>query len=103
MAKSDLFIDKRSIMQVLGCLITNPNLFDRTDKYNLSIEDFGESFHKTIFGTVSNLKQQGLKEINVVDIDNYLSSRPTLYKTFNSNNGAEYVNEIIKLADRKKV
>lgn len=102
MAKSDLFIDKRSIMQVLGCLITNPNLFDRTDKYNLSIEDFGESFHKTIFGTVSNLKQQGLKEINVVDIDNYLSSRPTLYKTFNSNNGAEYVNEIIKLADRKK-
>lgn len=102
MAKSDLFIDKRSIMQVLGCLITNPNLFERTDKYNLNIEDFGETFHKTIFGTVANLKQQGLKEINVVDIDNYLSSRPTLYKVFNSNNGAEYINEITKLADRKK-
>ena len=99
---NNLFIDKRSIMQVLGCLINYPNIFDRTDKYCLNVDDFAEDFHKIVFSAVNNLKAQGLKKIEVLDIDNFLSSRPTLYKIYNNNKGAEYVNEIIKIADMSK-
>ena len=99
---NSLFIGKRSIMQVLGCLINYPNIFDRTDKYCLNVDDFAEDFHKIVFSAVNNLKAQGLKKIEVLDIDNFLSSRPTLYKIYNNNKGAEYVNEIIKIADASK-
>ena len=99
---NNLFIDKRSIMQVLGCLINYPNIFDRTDKYCLNIDDFAEDFHKIVFSAVNNLKAQGLKKIEVLDIDNFLSSRPTLYKIYNNNKGAEYINEITKIADISK-
>ena len=98
----NVFIDKRSIMQVLGNLINNPNILDRNDKYNFNPEDFGESFYKIIFGTVNNLKAQGLDKIGILDIDNYLSSRPNTYKIFNDNKGIEYVSEIIKFADIAK-
>ena len=102
MSNTKLFIDKRSVMQVLGCLITNPNLLNRTDKYIFDTDDFVEDFYKIIFGTVNNLKIQGLKKIEALDIDNYLSNRPTLYQIYNNNKGAEYISEIIKIADLSK-
>jgi replicative DNA helicase len=89
-------------MQVLGCLVNHPNLFDRSDKYTFNVDDFGENFYKIIFGAVNNLKLQGMKKIEVLDIDNYLSSRPSIYKVFNDNKGAEYINEVTKIADVSK-
>ena len=100
--KSNLYIDKRSIMQVLGCLMTNPNLFDRTDKYHLDEIDFREDFYILIFGVIKNLKLQGLKKIEILDIDNYLSTRPGANKLFQDNKGIEYISEIVKIADQEK-
>ena len=51
-SNNNLFLDKRSIMQVLGCLVNHPNLFDRSDKYTFNVDDFGENFYKIIFGAV---------------------------------------------------
>ena len=99
---SSLYIDKRSIMQVLGCLILNPNLLNRTDKYEFNTDYFEEDFYTLIYGTVQNLKSQGLKKIEVLDIDNYLSVRPGASKLFQNNKGVEYISEIVKIADLSK-
>ena len=102
MVNSNLYIDKRSIMQVLGCIINNPILLDRTDKYDFNSDDFAEDFYILIYGTIQNLKSQGLKKIEILDIDNYLSSRPGAQKLFNNNKGVEYISEIVKIADMQK-
>lgn len=93
------FIDKKSIMQVLGSLLKNPLLLKRTDKYNLDVEDFGEEFYKILYGAINNLSAQGLKKIELLDLENYLSSRPTIYNIYNKNKGSEYIKEILELVD----
>lgn len=93
------FIDKKSIMQVLGSLLKKPLLLKRTDKYNLDVEDFGEEFYKILYGAINNLSAQGLKKIELLDLENYLSSRPTIYNIYNKNKGSEYVKEILDLVD----
>ena len=102
MMKSNAYIDKRSIMQVLGCLKNNPNLLTRTDKYEFNEDDFAEDFYILIFGILQNLKAQGLKKIDLLDIDNYLSTRPGAKKLYEANRGAEYVSEIPKISDISK-
>ena len=102
MMKSNAYLDKRSIMQVLGCLKNNPNLLTRTDKYEFNEDDFAEDFYILIFGILQNLKAQGLKKIDLLDIDNYLSTRPGAKKLYEANRGAEYVSEISKISDISK-
>ena len=72
---NNLFIDKRSIMQVLGCLINYPNIFDRTDKYCLN-------FVNKIYGVVLNINPLSIKCIKLyypVEYFDYLL--PKLYLT----------------------
>ena len=60
------FIDKKSIMQVLGSLLKNPLLLKRTDKYNLDVEDFGEEFYNTVDNVYKNIYGKDIvKEIVV--------------------------------------
>lgn len=98
----NLLIDKRSIMQVLGGLLLDTNLLARTDKYHFNEEDFDNDFYVTIYAAITNLKTQGLKKINAIDIDNFLSTRPQLYKIFNDKKGIEYINEILEISDLTK-
>lgn len=99
MIDKNLLIDKRSIMQVLGGLMLNTNLLNRIDKYSFNEEDFGNTFYTSIFGAINNLKVTGLKKVSPIDIDNYLSSRPQLYKIFSDKNGLEQTSDFIKIAD----
>ena len=100
--KNNPYLDKRSIMQVLGCLKTNTNLLTRTDKYIFNEDDFSEDFYIMIFGILQNLKAQGLKKIDLLDIDNYLATRPGARKLYEDSKGAEYINEISEIADITK-
>lgn len=43
-----------------------------------------------------------MNKISVIDIDNYLSNRPNLYEIFNKNNGIEYIQKVIQIADLTK-
>lgn len=99
MIDKKLLIDKRSIMQVLGGLMLNTNIINRTDKYSFHEEDFDSTFYISIFGAINNLKINGLKKVTPIDIDNYLSSRPQLYKLFNEKNGLEQTTEFLKTAE----
>ena len=46
-----------------------------------------------IFASIYNLYLQGIKNIDYIAIDNYLSSYELQYKIFNENNGIDYVIE----------
>ena len=87
------YVDNRSIIQVLGTLYKHPHLFDEKDKYFISTDDFVEPFHKLIYSAMHNLRLQNLGKIELLDIDNYLSSKPGLHKIYEDNKGAEYLVE----------
>jgi replicative DNA helicase len=49
-----------------------------------------------------NLKAQGAKKFEILDIDNYLSSRPTSYKLYMDNKGADYLIKTLNKVDIQK-
>lgn len=89
--------DPRSILQVIGCVMLNPDLLD---EHPLEREDFEvESFHEIVFATVYNLYQSGIAKIDDFAIDQFLSSYPTQYKIFDDNNGLEWISSAIGLCE----
>ena len=74
--------DNRSALQVIGCLIREPELME---EYPLDKSDFEvESFHEIVYSCVYNLYQQGVQVIDDFAIDSYLSKYSKQYKIFES-------------------
>lgn len=90
--------DKTSIIQVLGNLLKQPSLLSETDKYQLENSDFPERFHKVIFAAINNLFQNGVTEIDEIEIDGFLSQHNIQYEIFNQNKGIEYLQSIQELS-----
>lgn len=90
---------KRSVLQVLGCLMQKPSLLE-DDKYTLTRDDFveekGSPFYVMIFAAINNLLEDGAEEINLFMIDSYLSAYESHYRIFNDNNGLEYLQNAIE-------
>lgn len=85
--------DPRSILQVIGCILLNPDLLD---EHPLEREDFEvEAFHEIVFASIYNLYQSGIQKIDDFAIDQFLSSYPNQYKIFNDNKGLEWLNDAI--------
>lgn len=93
MAKSR-YVDITSIMQVIGCVYKKPQLLDLTDKYNITEFDFVEEFHKILFGTIYKLHESGMENISLINIEDFLSTRPKHFAIFKNCNGEEYVKKI---------
>ena len=93
------YIDTTATMQVIGCIYKYPHLLEQEDKYFFHDEDFTKGFHRTLFGTIYNLKMLGAKSITIDDILNYLSSRPSREAEFKVNKGEEYLEKVSQLAD----
>lgn len=94
------YYDKRSACQMLGILMKEPHRIK--DKENhLSKQDFSSGLHETIFITIHNLAYQGIKEITVSEIENYLAiSSPINYKkVFEDSAGLEWLNKILEDAN----
>lgn len=87
------YTDTSAIIQVIGNIYNNPNLLDN-EKYHFIEEDFPNSFHKIIFGSIYNLHLMGAKEININTIEDYLENRPTSYGTYQNNKGKEYLQKL---------
>lgn len=96
------YIDSMSVMQVIGCIYRYPYLLDQTDKYFFHAEDFTERFHQSIFGTIYNLKTLGANKIEIMDIEKYLSDRPTRLAEYKARKGEEYLLKVYELADIQK-
>ncbi len=92
-------IDKRSVFQVIGNLMKKPALLD-DNKYKFHKDDFfseGESsFYVIIFAAINNLYEQGIEEIDLMMIDNFLSPYDIQYKVFTDNDGIEYLQNAIE-------
>ena len=88
------YVDVVAIIQVLGGIYTNPQIFDNTDKYHLLEDDFPEAFHKIIFDTVANLHMLGAKQITPSAVEDYLEQRPKQLAIFKANKGIEYLQEL---------
>ena len=87
------YIDIPSIIQVIGNIYKNSYLLDN-EKYFFNEDDFIEPFHKILFGTIYNLHQLGVKEININAIEDYLKARPKLFAVYQANKGQEYLENI---------
>lgn len=90
--------DKSSIQQVLGSLMKRPQFLSEIDKYVLLISDFSTRFEKYIYGAIYGLYQQGATHIEPIDIANFLESDVTAKKTFEVNNGIEYLQDILEFS-----
>ena len=90
------YVNKQAIREVLGCLIQEPKLLR---EYKISKSDFPEDFHKLIFAAINNLYKNGAETIDAVTIDEYLSHYETQYKTFEKNQGIEFIQDIEELAN----
>ncbi|WP_275935279.1 DnaB-like helicase N-terminal domain-containing protein, partial [Clostridium botulinum] len=87
-----LYYDSRTGFQVIGCLLKKPILL-RDKKYDLSPDDFYNNFHQYVFSAINNLYENGVEEINFVEIEAYLhQSSPKGYKiVFEDNEGMEWL------------
>lgn len=88
-------INKRAIVQVLGCLLNKPDLLDT---YYIEEIDVDEDFYVYILNTIKVLHKQNVPVIDAFAIDSYLSSYDAQYKIFSMNNGVDYIENAKKIA-----
>ena len=86
--------DKSTIRQILGGLMKHPQYLDQSDKYNISVSDFSNRFEKIIFTAIYNLNKNGLKNIQIIDIENFLESDSLAKDIFEKNNGIEFLQDL---------
>lgn len=90
--------DKSSIQQVLGGLMQRPQLLSEVDKYTLTIADFSNRFEKYIFSAIYGLYQQGVTDIQPLDVANFLEVDTVGKKTFENQNGIEFLQDIVEFS-----
>lgn len=90
---SSKYYDVTACMQVIGDVFINLSLLD-DERYHFNEEDFPQSFHKILFGSMYNLHLLGAKQVTIEDIEKYLIQRPEKYATYKANKGSEYLTNI---------
>lgn len=93
--------NKLAIIQVLAALIQDPLLFV-DNNYHFSVKDFPEQFHQIVFGAIEHLALGGMQKIDYIDIDQFLKQYPIQYKVFCENNGVAYIQNCLKIFNKKK-
>lgn len=87
----------RSYYQVLGTLAKFPQLLLHP-RMDLREDDFFQEFHKVVFISIRNMvyKDNKLKTITYVDIDDHLSQNSELYEIWKRYDGMDYMRNAIK-------
>lgn len=98
------YVDKMANMVVLGSILSNPCILEEdSDKYHISQNDFTDRLHKICFVSINNLVANGLKEVEVVDIYNYIKlSLPSEEKYFLEKDGQDFLNKCLFITKDKK-
>ena len=87
-----------SVATVLGCLLNDTKLLNDVD---LNVGDFVNRPHKILFSAIQNLTLLTDKtNLDVMDIDAYLSSMPVQYAVFEENKIANYITTIKEKAHK---
>lgn len=85
------YVDSNAIIQVIGCIYNAPYLLEQEDKYRITEEDFPDTFHQIVFGTIYRLHELGAKEINLLSVEDYLSGRPKSESIYKQYKGGEWL------------
>lgn len=93
------YVDVAAIIQVIGNIYNDVSLLDN-EEYHFNEDDFPESFHRILFGSIFNLHALGVKNVTLNAIEDYLAQRPTLYGTYKANKGHEYLEQISQQVDK---
>lgn len=93
---NNLLNPQRPLFALFGSLCRNPSLL-KNPEFNLSEMDFQLELHKIIFSSLNNIATSsiGLNKITEIDVDNYLSSYPTLYQLWEKYSGFQYLRDCI--------
>lgn len=86
-------VDRHCIIQILGSLMTKPELLSETDKYLLEPSDFNLQLDKFIFSAIYNLYLNGAEKIHITDIDNYLKENALAKKLMDEENGIIFLQD----------
>lgn len=92
-------VDRATVIQVLGGLMSKPDLLSDVDKYQLDVNDFSTQMDKFVFGAIYNLYIDGAEVIHTVDIDNYLQSNASAKKLLEKENGIQFLQDCEAHAD----
>lgn len=98
-----MIVDKSCILQVLGGLMKHPQYLSEIDKYNFSLADFPMRLDKYIFAAIQNLYSGGAKKITAFDIQSSLELDQTAKKTFELQNGLEYLQDMEDLVSEENL
>lgn len=97
---SEIYNENNSAI-LLGILL-NDSTKCIDNKYKLNKNDFKPLlFHKILYVACYNLSIHGVKEIDAMQIEEYLSNYPSQEQTYKDNNGTEFVDTIKELAQNK--
>ncbi|EJS14932.1 hypothetical protein IKS_01591 [Bacillus cereus VDM062] len=91
----------RSIFEVLGILAKYPQLL-LNPRMTLCEDDFVQTFHQMVFSAIKDIvcKDNSIKRLTEVDIDNYLSTDKELYEFWENCSGIEYMRDAIDLSNK---
>ncbi|PRD10418.1 hypothetical protein CQ058_10270 [Bacillus sp. MYb56] len=91
----------RSIFEVLGILAKYPQLL-LNPRMTLCEDDFVQTFHQMVFSAIKDIvcKDNSIKRLTEVDIDNYLSTDKELYELWEDCNGIYYMGNAIELSNK---
>ena len=94
-------VDKANNLQVFGSLMKHPQFLSEVDKYKLDLDDFYYKLDKYIFAAIENLYRGGANKIQPIDVENYLQTNGAAAVIFKQNNGIEYLQDAIYLAEEQ--
>lgn len=86
-------IDRQTVIQILGCLMSNPSILSDVDKYQLTPNDFATQLDKFIFSAIYNLYSTGAENIHTLDVDTYLANNSLAKKLMEENNGIGFLQD----------
>lgn len=82
------YSNKHVINQILGAVMQNPKL---VQEHGLKPEDFPERLHHIIFTAINNLITSGAKELNSLQIEEYIRHYDIQYEAYKKGNGPEFL------------
>lgn len=89
-----MLYNREEALNLLGNICNDLNIL-RDRSYDITVSDFDDLFHKTIFGVLTNLSlEKDAKAVDGFMVDKYLRNFPIQHKTFELNNGVESIEKM---------
>ena len=86
-------IDRHDIIQVLGGLMSKPDLLSDIEHYSFEVSDFPYRFDKFVYSAIYNLYANGANSIHAIDIEKYLESNSEAKILLDEENGRKFLQD----------